>query len=169
MTYHTLLFAMAVGFALWAVMAKKLLTSAIMLALLSVTVSMIFFNFGAPWAGVFELSVCAGLITVLFIGAVSLIRTEDEDRPENRARFYALPLAAAIFAIAAWFYLPAFFEEMAGWKRMGTGGGAIGLALWDMRRPDLLGQVLMLAAGVFMIKSILPKKPQPSKEERINK
>lgn len=168
MTYHTLLFAMAVCFALWAVMARKLLTSAVMLALLSVTVSLIFFNLGAPWAGVFELSVCAGLITVLFIGAVSLVRTEEESRPENRARFYALPLAAAIFAIAAWFYLPAFFEELAGWKRMGTGGGTIGLALWDMRRPDLLGQILMLAAGVFVIKLVLPKKPNTTPQGRIN-
>jgi len=160
MIYHTLLFVLTAVFALWAVMARKLLTSAIMLALVSITVSLIFFDFGAPWAGVFELSVCAGLITVLFIGAVSLIRDHDEKRPENRARFYALPLAAAIFAIAAWFYLPAFFEELAGWARVGNGGGTIGLALWEMRRPDLLGQVLMLAAGVFMIKSIFPRRTQ---------
>lgn len=160
MTYHNLLFVLTVVFALWAVMARKLLTSAIMLALASVAVSLIFFNFGAPWAGVFELSVCAGLITVLFVGAVSLIRAEDEKKPENRARFYALPLAAAIFAIAAWFYLPAFLEEMADLHSVGAGGGAIGLALWDLRRPDLLGQVLMLAAGVFVIKSVFPRRTQ---------
>ena len=160
MIYHTLLFVLAAVFALWAVMARRLLTSAVMLALVSVCVSLIFFDFGAPWAGVFELSVCAGLITVLFVGAVSLIRSEDEKHPENRARFYALPLAAAIFAIAGWFYLPAFFEELAGWARMGGGGGTIGLALWDMRRPDLLGQLLMLAAGVFVIKSIFPRRTQ---------
>jgi NADH-quinone oxidoreductase subunit J len=158
--YHTLLFVLTAAFAVGAVMARRLLSSAIMLALVSVCVSLIFFSFGAPWAGVFELSVCAGLITVLFIGAVSLIRAEDEKAPENRARFYALPLAAAIFAIAAWYYLPAFFEEMAGWKRMGPGGGAIGSALWTSRRPDLLGQVLMLAAGVFVIKSIFPRRAE---------
>lgn len=160
MIYHTLLFVLAAVFALWAVMARRLLTSAIMLALVSVCVSLIFFNFGAPWAAVFELSVCAGLITVLFIGAVSLIRAEDEKHPENRARFHALPLAAAIFAIAGWFYLPAFFESLASWARIGSGGGTIGLALWDMRRPDLLGQILMLAAGVFVIKSVFPRRTQ---------
>lgn len=160
MTPHTLLFVLAVFFAMWAVMARRLLTSAIMLALLSVAVSLIFFDLGAPWAGVFELSVCAGLITVLFIGAVSLIRSEEEKHPENRARFYALPLALAAFAIAAWFYLPAFFDELAGWKRLASGGGTIGLALWDLRRPDLLGQVLMLAAGVFVIKSVFPRRTE---------
>ncbi len=160
MIYHALLFAAAVVFAMWAVMARRLLTSAIMLALVSVTVSLIFFNLGAPWAGVFELSVCAGLITVLFVGAVSLIRHEDEKHPESRARFYALPLALAAFAIAAWFYLPEFFDALAGWRRMASGGGTIGLALWDLRRPDLLGQVLMLAAGVFVIKSVFPRRTE---------
>jgi len=158
--YRIPLFLLTAVFAVWAVMARKLLTSAIMLALVSVAVSLIFFGFNAPWAGVFELSVCAGLITVLFVSAVSLVRTVEEKFPENRARFHALPLALAIFAIAAWFYLPPFFTELAGWARPGTGGGTIGLALWDMRRPDLLGQVLMLAAGVFVIKSVFPRRTE---------
>ena len=158
MTYHTFLFALAAAFALWAVMAKKLLTSAVMLALLSICVSLIFFSFRAPWAAVFELSVCAGLITVLFIGAVSLVRLEDENLPENRARFYALPLATAIFAIAGWFYLPAFFTELASGAKIAPGGGYLGITLWSLRRPDLLGQLVMLAAGVFMIKSVFPRR-----------
>ena len=156
--YRLSLYALALFFALWAVMSRKLLNAAIALALVSVTVSLLFFNYGAPWAAVFELSVCAGLITVLFIGAVSLIRAEDEKHPEPRARFHALPLALGIFAIAGWFYLPPFFQELAGWARPGNGGGTIGLALWDLRRPDLLGQVLMLAAGVFVIKSVFPRR-----------
>lgn len=153
-----LLYALTLLFSMWAVMARKLLTSAIMLALVSVCVALIFFAHGAPWAGVFELSVCAGLITVLFVGAVSLVRAEEEKHPEPRARFAALPLALGIAAIAAWFYLPPFFNEFASWVRTGSGGGTIGLALWDMRRPDLLGQVLMLAAGVFVIKLIFPRR-----------
>jgi NADH-quinone oxidoreductase subunit J len=158
--YRIPLFVLTAVFAVWAVMARKLLTSAIMLALVSVCVSLIFFDFGAPWAGVFELSVCAGLITVLFISAVSLVRTLEEKNPEHRARFHALPLALAIFAIAAWFYLPPFFTELAGWARAGTGEGTIGVALWDLRRPDLVGQVLMLAAGVFVIKSVFPRRTE---------
>ena len=158
--YHTLLLCATVALAVWAVMARGLLLSAVMLALVSVAVSLAFFSYGAPWAAVFELSVCAGLITVLFIGAVSLIRREESAKPENRARFHALPLVLAIFAIASWFALPPFFAELSSWIRPGTGGGQIGLALWDLRRPDLLGQVLALAAGVFVIKSVLPGRTQ---------
>ena len=92
MTYHNLLFILTVLFAVWAVMSRNLLTSAIMLALVSVFASIILFDFSAPWAGVFELSVCAGLITVLFISGVSLVRAEHERNPEGRAVFQALPL-----------------------------------------------------------------------------
>ena len=166
MTYHTLLFTLAVLFAMWAVMARSLLISAMMLALVSVFSALILFDFNAPWAAVFELSVCAGLITVLFIGGVSLVRGDYERNPEGRTGFHALPLALAIFAIAAWFGVPAFFGEIEGWKRMASPEGTIGLALWDLRRPDILGQIVMLAAGVFMIKAIFPKKkPEIAGEE----
>lgn len=169
MIYHNLLLALAVVFAVWAVMSPNLLTSAIMLALVSVSAALILFNFNAPWAAVFELSVCAGLITVLFIGGVSLVRADYERNPENRTAFYVLPLALAIVAIAAWFYVPPFFYELAGWRNMAAPEGSIGAALWDIRRADLLGQIVMLAAGVFVIKSIFPKKKPVSAEARINK
>ncbi|PIU19078.1 MAG: hypothetical protein COT18_09205 [Elusimicrobia bacterium CG08_land_8_20_14_0_20_59_10] len=158
MIYHALLFVLAVLTAAWAVMARSLLTSAIMLALVSVFASLLLFNFNAPWAAVFELSVCAGLITVLFIGGVSLIRASLEAAGENRLFLRLLPLALAIFAIAAWFYLPPFFTEMTGWRYIAEDTGPIGTVLWQLRRPDLLGQIAMLAAGVFVIKSVFPKR-----------
>ncbi len=45
----------------------------------SVLLSIIFFVFGAPFAGAFELSVGAGLISVLFIIATSLTRQPEEN------------------------------------------------------------------------------------------
>jgi NADH-quinone oxidoreductase subunit J len=165
MTYHNFLFVAAVFFALWAVMARGLLTSAIMLALLSVCVSLLLFTYNAPWAAVFELSVCAGLITVLFISAISLVAAGKETQ-QNRTPFHALPPAFAIFAIAAWFTVPPFFAEVASWKRVAEAEPALGQALWALRQPDLIGQILILAAGVFVIKSIFPKKKAAAAEER---
>lgn len=158
MTYHNMLFALALVCAVWAVMARTLLISAVMLALVSVFASIILFDFNAPWAAVFELSVCAGLITVLFIGAVSLVRGTEEGKPENRTAYCVLPLVLAAFAIAAWYYVPPFFENLAGWRRMASPGGHIGTALWQLRRADILGQLAILAAGVLVIKSIFPAK-----------
>ncbi|MBU2573302.1 MAG: hypothetical protein KKH28_04415 [Elusimicrobia bacterium] len=179
MTYHTLLFALVTGLAVAAVMARSLLLSVLMLALVSVGASLILFNFQAPWAAVFELSVCAGLITALFIGAVTLVnpvrdkapqapdgsherpisngvKREDPADGESRMRFYAMPLVMAIAAIAAWFYAVPFFESLESWARFSSRSSTLGSIIWDLRRFDLLGQLSLLAAGVFALSSIFP-------------
>ena len=158
MTYHTLLFMLTTISAAAAVMAGDLLIGAIMLALVSIGASLILFDFMAPWAAVFELSVCAGLITVLFVGAVSLVRGNADADARNRVKFLVLPLAAAGAAIILWFTLPAFFEALSSGAMSASVNNPIGITLWDIRRPDLLGQTAMLAAGVFVIKSIFPRR-----------
>jgi len=158
MTYHTLLLILVAAAAVAAVMARNLLLSAIMLALVSVGASLVLFDFQAPWAAVFELSVCAGLITVLFVSAVSLIRHEESKVAENRARFYAMPLVMGIVAIAAWFYAVPYFESLENWARLGGRADTLGTVIWDIRRLDLLGQVSMLAAGVFVVNSMFPRR-----------
>lgn len=64
--------------AVLAVHLRDLLRAAIALAVLSVALAAIFFRLGAPYAGAFELSVCAGLITVLFIAAISSVAPRRE-------------------------------------------------------------------------------------------
>jgi len=59
-------------FTLLAIFSKRLLISAVSLGLVSVILSIIFFGLGAPFAGGFELSIGAGLISILFIMAISL-------------------------------------------------------------------------------------------------
>jgi NADH-quinone oxidoreductase subunit J len=55
-----------------AVLSKNMLQSAVALGIGSVALATLFFLLGAPYAGGFELSVGAGLISVLFIIAISL-------------------------------------------------------------------------------------------------
>ena len=55
-----------------AVLSKNMLRSAVALGIGSVALATLFFLLGAPYAGGFELSVGAGLISVLFIIAISL-------------------------------------------------------------------------------------------------
>ena len=56
-------------------LARKLIWIITSIGLGSVLLSVIFFIFGAPFAGAFELSVGAGLISILFIIATSLTNT----------------------------------------------------------------------------------------------
>ena len=69
---YIILAAIVLARAMAAVLAKNLLWAAIALGIGSVALAILFFLFGAPYAGGFELSVGAGLISVLFIIAISL-------------------------------------------------------------------------------------------------
>ena len=68
------LFIVVIAFAIMAVSFKKLLFAAISLAVLSVVLAIMFYRLNSPYAAVFELSVCAGLITALFVSVISLTK-----------------------------------------------------------------------------------------------
>jgi len=68
------LFVAVIVLAIMAVTLKDLLFAAISLAALSAAIAIMFFKLDSNYAGVFELSVCAGLITALFASAISLTR-----------------------------------------------------------------------------------------------
>ena len=69
---YTALAVVMVVCAIVAVVSKNLLRAAIALGVGSATLAVIFFSLDAPYAGGFELSVGAGLVSVLFIVAISL-------------------------------------------------------------------------------------------------
>lgn len=66
-----------------AVISKNLLRSAVSLGISSVALAALFFYLEAPFAGAFELSVGAGLISVLFIIAISLTESMQGGRDES--------------------------------------------------------------------------------------
>ena len=71
LAYITLILIVLLS-AITAVISKNLLRSAVALGLGSATLAAIFFLLDAPYAGGFELSVGAGLVSVLFVIAISL-------------------------------------------------------------------------------------------------
>jgi NADH-quinone oxidoreductase subunit J len=71
----------AVAAAFVAVLNNNLLHAAVALGLGSAFLALVFFLLDAPYAGGFELSVGAGLISVLFVIAITLTeRVEGRDR-----------------------------------------------------------------------------------------
>ncbi len=65
-----------------AVFSKSLIRAALALGLSSAALAMIFFALDAPYAGGFELSVGAGLISVLFLMTISLTKNLEGRRDE---------------------------------------------------------------------------------------
>lgn len=60
-----------------AVVIKDLLKAVIALGIGSTALAAVFFVLGSAYAGAFELSVGAGLVSVLLISAISLIAPEE--------------------------------------------------------------------------------------------
>lgn len=70
-----------IGGALLAILSESLVLTAVVLGLSSAALAALLFLLGAPYAGGFELSVGAGLISVLFILVISLTESRiDEER-----------------------------------------------------------------------------------------
>lgn len=149
---HVLLLSLAVICSVFAVVRTRVIRAAIMLAALSVIVTLILFLLRSPLAAVFELSVCAGLITVIFISVISLTNPLSQDeRSEAREsmfkKFILLPVIVIVCAAA--FYLltenigfiplPAEVTEEVPSK----------IALWGFRQIDLIGQIIIILAGVL--------------------
>src|SRR5512135_3843744 len=75
-----LIVLLASAFAVAAIRARRLLTSAIWLAGVSALVSIVLYLYGAHEVAVIELSVGAGLVTVLFVFAISIAGDDPIDR-----------------------------------------------------------------------------------------
>jgi len=77
---YIVLALVVLGGAVAAVLSKRLIRAAVALGVGSSALAMLFFMLDAPYAGGFELSVGAGLISVLFIIVISLTESMRRQR-----------------------------------------------------------------------------------------
>lgn len=136
---------------IWTVMTRSLLRSAMGLALASVLLTIIMFRMNASLAGVFELSVCAGLIPVLFVSVISLtqpmtFKESCDHMKERLGRFWGLPLVVIILGVL--FVLISLKVKVTPVVSQ-TAGEDARFVLWHLRQFDLLGQIIILFTGVF--------------------
>ena len=139
-----------------AVMAKRVIHAAVMLALVSIILAVIMFSAGAPMAGVFELSVCAGLITVLFASTASMVGRGDSYAKNESKRFLWLPFALVVFGVIIWagsaVFAPLLVPAKANAAIASMQAGDI---IWKIHPVDLLGQLCIFVAGVLTVRIIL--------------
>ena len=150
MTIMTIVLVFMVLAALWASMTTLLLRATIGLALTSAMLAVVMFSLGATLAAILELSVCAGLISVVFVSVISLTQTKTfkdilQHRKGRLARFWPLPLVMLGAGIALSFvHTPVQIA-----LPLPGGDGDVRTVLWNLRQLDLFGQILILLAGVF--------------------
>lgn len=144
-----ILICMILG-ALWVVMTRSLLRAAIALAFTSAVLSILMFRLSSPLAAVFELSVCTGLVSVLFISAIGLTHPSTREETlehmvERLRRFKYLPfiivavgIALSFIAVKLSLHLPPPETE-----------SDVPTILWNLRPMEMVGQVIILLSGVF--------------------
>lgn len=145
---------------LWTVLTARLIRSVVGLALTSAILSIIMFRLHSPMAAVFELSVCAGLISVIFVTTVSFTQRLNKDKlrirkRERFARFWFLP----ILLIAGWLMLSRVTVPIYIHKFPVLIHPDVRFVLWNLRHADLLGQIIVIICGVFAV-VILFKEPK---------
>lgn len=142
---------------------KDLLYVAVSLATISLVLALVLFLFGANIAGVFELSVCAGLITVLFIATVSLTKDSDQ-KVETRLPAYFVPLVILIFVGIDYFIIQWVAHSLPA-SVVPQPSGTFQRVFWELRSADMLGQIGLIGAGVFGILALFRVTAKEKKHE----
>jgi len=148
--------AAAIGCAVQAIRAGRLLASALWLAGVSAIVALSFSLMGAAQVAVIELSVGAGLVTVLFVFSIGIAGDETIDARSVVPRLVALVLGLGSSALVALFILP----EAA--TRTPTSEPAFAKVLWEIRGPDVMLQLALIFSGVLGVLSLLTEGEAPS-------
>jgi uncharacterized MnhB-related membrane protein len=148
--------------ALMAIREERLLISALWLAGTSALASLIMYRLGAPEVAVIELSVGAGLVTVLFVFAINIA---GDDTPSLHSLVPA-PLAWVIaigtIALGGWMALPALTAPARGLQ-----AAPFATVLWEERSLDVLLQVVLIIGGVLAVLGLLAEgKPHARKENQ---
>ena len=153
--------------AIQAIRAKRLLVAALWLAGVSALVSIILYALGAHQVAVIELSVGAGLVTVLFVFAISVAGEEAMDARAILPKPLAWGLIGVSVVLLGWMILPSI------------GGGApiveqsFATVLWQDRGLDVLVQIVLIFAGVLGVLGLLAearvpvRRQQPVKQESL--
>lgn len=136
--------------AVMAIRAKRLLVSAIWLAGTSALVALFLYLLGATEIAVIELSVGAGLVTVLFVFAINISGEEALAAHPLIPR----PLAWAIIAISViligWLMLPGVDVAMPVLPASNLGN-----TLWQSRSLDVFLMAVLIFAGALAMLGLL--------------
>jgi len=148
-TVYSVLLLGAIVCAYRAMTATRILTSTIYLACVSVAVAMTLYSMRAYQVAVIELSVGAGLVTVLLVYAISVVGDDASDLGSVIPK----PIAVALTVLAV---------VLLGWMGFSlTGKNVLGAvpplvkSLWEQRVLDVWIQMVLIFAGVLGILGLL--------------
>jgi uncharacterized MnhB-related membrane protein len=159
--FDLLIVAAMLTCAFQAVRGTRLLIAALWLAGASALAAIMLFRLGAPEVAVIELSVGAGLVTVLFVFAINIA---GEEPPVALRSLVPAPLAwiAALCAVGlgAAMALPTLRAESALLQP-----DRFAKVLWEDRSLDVLLQIVLLIGGVLAVLGLLAEGRAQARKE----
>jgi uncharacterized MnhB-related membrane protein len=150
-----LLIVLAFACAVQAIRGERLITSALWLAGVSAALSIVFYLMGAYTVAVIELSVGAGLVTVLFVFAINIAGEEAIALPTLIPKPLAGGLVIATVVVLGWLALPLPAAENP------TLEPSFAAVLWGQRGLDVLVQIVLIFAGVLGLLGLLAETKAP--------
>lgn len=145
----------SVLFALQAIRAPRLIVAALWLAGTSALVSVILYLAGATLAAVIELSVGAGLVTVLFAFAISVAGEDTVELGAKVPKVLGGALALIAMVLIAWLIQPG------GAAAPAAAEAAVSDMIWQVRGLDVLVQIVLIFAGVLGLLGLLAEEKAP--------
>ena len=131
------------------VLSRHLISAAISLAAVSAACGVLMYVLGAHTAAIFEISVCSGLVTVIFISAVSLSSGDKQaSAPEKRAHLLPIILISIGAALMIAAGLSGFSLNVPNWV---ANADSFDNVFWETRQADLFGQMVAIIAGASAI------------------
>jgi NADH:ubiquinone oxidoreductase subunit 6 (subunit J) len=155
MVLTILLVIASIVFAVQAMRARRLIVSALWLAGTSAILSVIFYLLGAYLVAVIELSVGAGLVTVLFVFAISIAGEEVVELRSIVPNALGGGLALLTAILLGWLSLPAAASQPP------TVEPSVSEMIWQVRGMDMLVQVVLIFSGVLGLLGLLAEEKAP--------
>ena len=139
-----------------AIRSPRLLASALWLAGASALVSVVLYALGAHEVAVIELSVGAGLVTVLFVYAIAVSGADRLGRGSLIPRLLTLGLVSMIVFLLAWLALPIVGIPVT------VAEATFRHTLWQQRGIDLLAQIVLLFIGAIGVLGLVGGDERPA-------
>ncbi len=144
-------------FAIQSLRARSLITSALWLAGVSALSAVLFFLYGARLVAVIELSVGAGLVTVLFVFAINIAGDDAIESQSVPPLRWILPLAVLFGILLGWFIWPSSATAPA----PAVAEPPLSVLLWQVRGMDLMVQIVLIFSGVLGLLGLLAEASAP--------
>lgn len=156
---YFLLLTGAIFCAYRATVSKRILSSTLYLACISALTSVVIFMLGATQVAVMELSVGAGLVTVLMVYALSVVGEDALDPISVIPKPLALGLVGAVTILLGWMVYPVIQITI------GTGDLDLASVLWQSRVLDVWIQIVLIFSGVMGVLGLLSERTPGHSEE----